>query len=95
VQVGPFGQNNSATITDLTTGSTQAIDSSVIRVAGSTLRVLLNTSQLPSQGFALKQYTFAVWTETQPNAPIQDVGSFVPEASMIPIGIETDVKPTM
>jgi hypothetical protein len=67
----------------------------VIRVAGSTLRVLLNTSQLPSEGFALKQDTFAVWTETQPHAPIQDVGSFVPEDSMIPIGIETNLKPTL
>jgi hypothetical protein len=94
VTVGPFGQNNSATITDLTTGSSQAVSPAAIRVAGPTVRVLLNESQLPSTGFALKRYTFAVWTETQPNAPIQDVGSFVPESSMIPIGIETDVRPT-
>ncbi len=95
VTVGPDGQNNSATITDLTTGSTQAISSPVIRVAGPTVRILLNASQLPSEGFALKKYTFAVWTETVPNAPFQDVGSFVPEDSMIPIGVETNVNPTL
>ncbi len=95
VTVGPYGQNNSATITDLTTGSTQAISSPVIRVAGPTVRILLNSSQLPSEGFSLKHYTFAVWAATEPNAPFQDVGSFVPEDSMIPIGVETNVKPTL
>lgn len=95
VSVGAYGQNDSATITDLTTGTTQPISSPVISVAGPTVRILLNTSQLPSEGFKLKDYTFAVWTETQLNAPIQDVGSFVPEDSMIPIGIETNVRPTL
>jgi hypothetical protein len=95
VTVGPYGQKNSATITDLTTGSTQSINSPVISVAGPTVRILLNASQLPSEGFRLSQYTFAAWTETQPDAPIQDVGSFVPEDSMIPIGVETNVKPTI
>ncbi len=93
--VGPYGQNNSATITDLTTGSTQTISSPVIRVAGPTVRILLNASQLPSEGFALKHYTFAVWAALEPNAPFQDVGSFVPEDSMIPIGVEPNVNPTL
>jgi hypothetical protein len=95
VTVGPYGQNNSATITDLTTGTTQPISSPVISVAGPTMRILLNASQLPSEGFKLTKYTFAVWTETEPNAPIQDVGSFVPEDSMVPIGVETNVRPTL
>ena len=95
VTVGPYGQNNSATFTDLTTGTTTPISSPVISVSGPTVRILLNTSQLPSEGFALKHYTFAVWTESQPNAPFQDVGSFVPEDSMIPIGMETSVRPTL
>jgi hypothetical protein len=95
VEVGPYGQNNSATITDLTTGTTQPINSPRISVAGPTVRILLNASQLPSEGFKLNQYTFAVWTETQPNAPIQDVGSFAPEDSMVPIGVETNVAPTL
>ena len=95
VTVGPNGQGNSATITDLTTGSTQSISSPVIQVAGPTVRILLNASQLPSEGFSLKHYTFAVWAATEPNAPFQDVGSLVPEDSMIPIGVETKVKPTI
>jgi hypothetical protein len=95
VTVGPYGQNDSATITDLTSGSTQPIGSFVISVAGPTVRILLDASQLPSEGFKLSQYTFAVWTETQTDAPIQDVGSFVPEDSMIPIGVETNLKPTI
>jgi hypothetical protein len=95
VSVGPNGRNNSATITDLTTGTTQPINSPDISVAGPTVRILLDTSQLPSEGFPLKRYTFAVWTATQINAPIQDVGSFVPEDSMVPIGMETNVRPTM
>jgi hypothetical protein len=95
VTVGPNGQNNSATITDLTTGTTQTISSPVIRVAGPTVRILLNASQLPSEGFPLRRYTFAVWAASEPNAPFQDVGSFVPEDAMIPIGVETNVRPTL
>ena len=95
VTVGPYGRNNSATITDLTTGTTQPIASPDISVAGPTVRILLDTSQLPSEGFKLSRYTFAVWTETQPNAPIQDVGSFVPEDSMVLIGVETNVGATL
>jgi hypothetical protein len=95
VTVGPNGQGNSATYTDLTTGTTTPISSPVISVAGPTVRILLNESQLPSEGFSLKHYTFAVWTASQANAPFQDVGSFVPEDSMIPIGVETNVGATL
>jgi hypothetical protein len=95
VTVGPYGHNNSATITDLTTGTTQPLGAPVISVQGPTVRILLNESQVPSEGFKLKQYTFAVWTATEPNAPIQDVGSFAPEDSMVPIGIETNARPTL
>lgn len=95
VSIGPYGQNNSATFTDLTTGTTTPISSPVISVQGPTVRLLLNSSQLPSEGFPIKRYTFAVWSETQANAPIQDVGSFVPEDSMVPIGIETNLRPTL
>ena len=95
VTVGPYGQGNSATITDLTTGTTSPISSPTIRVAGPTVRILLSSSLLPSEGAQLKNYTFAIWTETQPGASIQNVGSFLPENAMIPIGVETNVKPTM
>jgi len=95
VTVGPDGQNNTTSITDLTTGTTQTLSSPVISVAGPTMRILLNASQLPSEGFPLKRFTFAVWAASEPNAPFQDVGSFVPEDSMIPIGIETNLRPTL
>ena len=95
VSVGAFGRNNSASITDLTTGTTRPITAPTISVAGSTVRILLDASQLPSQGFKLKGYAFAVWTATQLNAPIQDVGSFVPEDSMVHIGVETNVRATL
>ena len=93
VAVGPYGQNNSATITDLTTGTTHSI-SAPISVAGPTVRILLPESLLPSKGFPINKYRFAVWTESEPNAPIQDVGSFIPEDSMIPIGVETNLSAT-
>ncbi len=95
VAVGPNGQNNSATITDLTTGTTLPISAPTISVAGPTMRILLSQSLLPSKGFAIKNYQFAVWTESEPNAPIQDVGSFIPEDSMDPIGVETNVSATV
>jgi hypothetical protein len=96
VTVGPFGQNPSATITDLTTHTTQSLASPVISVRGPTLRILLNSSQLPSPtGWPVKNYTFASWTELEANAPINDVGSFIPENSMVSIGVETTISPTL
>jgi hypothetical protein len=94
VTVGPYGQGNSANLTDLTTGTTTPI-SVPISVAGPTVRILLNQSQLPSEGFSVKKYQFAIWTEGEANAPIQDVGSFIPENSMIPIGVETNANATL
>jgi hypothetical protein len=94
VTVGPYGQSTSATITDLTTGTTYAVASPKIQVAGPVVRILLPSSLSPSQGVPIQKYTFAIWTETQSGAGIQDVGSFLPEDSMIPIGVETTVNPT-
>jgi len=93
VTVGPFGQSNSATITDLTTGSTQPLNPPEIQVAGPVVRLLVSTSQLPSKGLPVSKYQFVVWTETQLDAGYQDVGSFAPEGSMIPLGVETNIKP--
>ncbi|HEX3449525.1 MAG TPA: hypothetical protein VHS97_14820, partial [Isosphaeraceae bacterium] len=95
VTVGPYGQSSSATITNLTTRTTSALPSPTIRIAGPTVRILIPASLLPTEGLSIKKYTFAVWTETQPGAGIQDVGSFVPENAMIPIGVETNVKPSL
>jgi len=93
VTVGPYGQGNSATITDLTTGTTQPLNPPEIQVAGPVVRLLISTSQLPSEGLPVSKYQFAVWTETQLDAPYQDVGSFAPENGMIPLGVETNVNP--
>jgi len=95
VTVGPYGQTTSATLTDLTTGTTSAIESPKIQVTGPVVRILLNASVLPSEGLPVQKYTFAIWTESQPGAGIQDVGSFLPENAMVPIGLETNVNPTL
>jgi hypothetical protein len=95
VTVGPGGRSNSATITDLTSGSTVPLVTPVIRVNGPVLRVLVPASALPSEGFPVNKYTFAVWTEAQLNAAYPSVGSFVPEDAMIPIGVLTNVQPTV
>jgi hypothetical protein len=97
VTVGPFGQNNSATITDLTTGATQTINPQNIKVAGPVVRVFIDASQLPSEGFPINQYRFAAWTQLVQYAGvsysggISSVGSFAPESSMIRIGVLTNV----
>jgi hypothetical protein len=95
VTVGPYGDSNSATITDLTTGSTQPLSPAVIRVKGPTVRVLVPISQLPSEGFPVNRYTFAVWSAIDQDGGFQSVGSFVPENAMILIGVLTNVQPTL
>jgi hypothetical protein len=93
VRVGPDGQSNAATIVNLTTGTTQPLNPPAIQVIGPVVRILVSTSQLPSQGFAASKYRFSVWTSTQFDGGFQNVGSFAPEYTMIPIGVETNVKP--
>ena len=51
VTVGPYGQDNSATLTDLTTGTTEPI-SAPISVAGPTVRILLPAEPAPLEGIA-------------------------------------------
>ncbi len=93
VTVGPNGQNNSATVTDLTTGMTVPLSPSLIQVKGPVVRLLISANQLPSEGFALKNYQFAVYSQLSLNADYASTGSFVPEDSMIPIGVLTNVNP--
>ena len=85
--VGPYGSSATGTITDLTTGASQSIPSSSIKIQGPVVRVYLNTSQLPSRGWPLQKYRFAFWTQTQPGNDITSVASFAPNGSMIPIGV--------
>jgi hypothetical protein len=93
VTVGAYGRNNSATITDLTTGTTVPLNPELIRVQGPTVRVLVSASQLPPEGFAPNHYQFAVYSQLAPNSDFASTGSFVPEDSMIPIGVLTNVAP--
>jgi hypothetical protein len=94
ITVGPYGSSASGTISDLTTGATQAIPGSSIKIQGPVLRVFLNASQLPSTGWPVQKYRFAFWTQTQPGNDITTVPSFAPNGSMIPIGVERAVAPT-
>jgi hypothetical protein len=96
VAVGPNGASYSGTITDRTTGATQAIDPRNIQVKGPVVRVLLDASQLPSKGWTVNRYQFVVWT-TDPlgTSPIGSLASIVPQDQMIPIGVEVGVNPTM
>jgi hypothetical protein len=93
VTVGPDALNNSATVTDLTTGMTQPLNPDIIQVKGPVVRLLISASQLPSKGFALRNYKFAVYNQLVPNGDYSQTGSFVPETSMIPIGVLTNVAP--
>jgi hypothetical protein len=93
ITVGPHASSHSGTITDLTTGATHEIRQNEIQVKGATVRVFLGTSQIPSKGLPVKKYTFAAWTEVLPYTGINSVGSFAPDGSMIPIGVETNVSP--
>ena len=92
ITVGPYGSSASGQIRDLTDGSVQGIDPSNIQIRGATLRVFLNTSQLPSRGAALNRYRFALWTQTAPGNDIANVASFAPEASMIPLAVLRNVN---
>ena len=78
---------------DLTTGITEPLSPSLINVQGPTVRVLVSANQLPSTGFPVKNYKFAAYTQLQPNSDFASTGSFIPEDSMIPIGVETNITP--
>lgn len=95
IAVGPNGSTYSGTITDRVTGATQTLSPGQIRVQGSTLRVLLDAGQLPSEGLRVTKYRFAVFTSTTPDPALPELASVVPQDGvMIPIGVETDVRPT-
>jgi hypothetical protein len=87
ITVAPFGKGGTGTITDLKTGAVTSIDPSRIQVNGATLRVFLDTAQLPSTGLPAAKYRFAMWTRSQLDGGIENVASFLPDTSMIPIGV--------
>ncbi len=92
VNVGPFGKNNSATVTDLRTGAVKSVSAKDLMVKGSVVRVYVDLKALPSTGASLSDYTFAMWTKGAFGGGIENVGSFVPDGTMIPIGFLNPVR---
>ena len=86
ITLGPNNTNPTGTITDLTTGAVTTLPASAIHAQGSTLRVFVPITQLPSTGAPVAQYRFAFWTQSQPGNNIANVGSFLPDSTLIPIG---------
>ena len=74
-------------------GSDRRFNPQAIFVAGPVVRVFINASQLPSEGFSINHYRFAAWTQLVEyagisyDAGISSVGSFAPENALIPIGV--------
>ena len=85
ITVAPQGASAAGTITDLTTGAVTSIDPSRIKVAGPTVRVYLDSSQVPSKGLQTAKYRFDMWTQNT-LGDIDTVASFLPESSMIQVG---------
>lgn len=92
--VAPNGTGATGTIRDLKTGTETAIDPARIKVAGATVRVVLDSSQIPAQGYRIPQYRFVAWTHhgdgsaAYGGAGIETVGSFVAERALTPIGVK-------
>jgi hypothetical protein len=86
ITLGPNNTNPTGTITNLTTGTVTALPASTIQAVGSTLRVYVPATQIPSTGVPVSRYTFAFWTQSQPGDNIANVGSFLPDSSLIPLG---------
>jgi hypothetical protein len=82
------GTNPTGTITDLKTGAVSTISPSQIQFQGSTLQVFVNPAQLPSTGVPIAKYRFAFWVQKQLNGGFNTVGSFLPETTETPIGVE-------
>lgn len=87
INVGPYGQNNTATVRDLVSGTTTAIDPSKVQVNGAVARVFVDVSTLPSRGLSPSQYKFTAWTRSKAEGGIENVGSFAPESSMVLVGV--------
>lgn len=95
INVGPYGQNNTATVTDLRTGVITPLDASSVQVIGAVSRVYVPLSLLPSTGATTANYKFAMWTRASADGGIENVGSFLPDAqgSMVPVGILNPTPP--
>jgi hypothetical protein len=86
-----------ATVTDLTTGTSTKLDPRSVKIEGRDVQVTVNPALLPTPagGKPLSQYTFNLWprsslanpapTAAQPHASF--VASFIPENGMAPIQV--------
>jgi hypothetical protein len=86
ITAAPNNTSVSGTVTDLKSGAVTALSPSVIQAKGSTLRVFVPLSDLPSTGAPPSQYRFAFWTQSQPGNNIANVGSFLPDTATILVG---------
>lgn len=86
--IGPYGREATGKVTDLISGVETPIDPAAIRIAGSTIRVIVPADALPSTGLPSSKYRFASWTHSGMGGGIETVGSFSPESSMTPVGVQ-------
>lgn len=88
VTIGPYGREATGKVTDLVSGVETAIDPAAIRILGSTIRVIVPSSVLPSTGLPTSKYRFAAWTHAGVGGGIETVGSFSPESVMAQVGVQ-------
>jgi hypothetical protein len=74
-----------ATVMDLKTGKNKALPQNAITFKSRQLFVDLNARLLPSRGLPVDQYRVNFWARKAAGKP-NLIASFVPEASMFPIG---------
>jgi hypothetical protein len=86
ITAAPYNTSVTGTIADLKTGAVTTLSPAAIQAKGSTLRVFVPLSSLPSTGAPASHYRFAFWTQSQPGSDIATVGSFAPDSTMIPVG---------
>jgi len=79
----------SATVIDLTTGTSTSLPTDRIHIEGREVRVAVDASLLPTPtgGVSADQYTFNLWPR-ESLGPDSTIASFIPENSMAPISVE-------
>jgi hypothetical protein len=87
LSAGANGTNPAGMITNLRNGAVTPINPSAILFNGSTVRVFLDKTQLPSSGFTSTHYRFSFWTQSQPGHDFGTVGSLAPDSTMTPFGV--------
>lgn len=77
--------DGTGTLTNLLTGTTQALDRSSIRMKGSELTVSLAAAMLPREGFAFGDYLYNFWPRFAPGGVVptnnSQISDFAPDDS--------------